>query len=150
MLLIHILYPHRLNASSRIDLAITMEIQPSVPAGRNIDCQLSMVYTRKLWDPSSTNDIERVSIKPVEFSGPRFKSSDVPNPSDSQVVTIGESLKLEFELSLPVSTNRDFMLLVSGVDFEGVAGQVKSIGAEIEPSSMNGKGMFDLQYCCPR
>lgn len=111
-------------------------------AHSSIDTNLTLTYTRRQWDPISKTDTKTIHIKPVTFTGPRFSSSSVQSPKDSQVITIGEDVKFEFEMTLPVTTNAGFAVVVSGVGVEGLTGQVRSIGRNIVPPSLPGTGNY--------
>lgn len=94
---------------------------------------LTMAYTRIGWLPINRDYVQTLNIKPVRASVLNVISSNVPHPTqDSSVITIGEDIVFRMVLSVPVSTNHDFTLQVSGQDVEGVAGRIIGVGNNIQ------------------
>lgn len=94
---------------------------------------LTMAYTRTGWLPINRDYVQTLNIKPVRASVLNVISSNVPHPTqDSSVITIGEDIVFRMVLSVPVSTNHDFTLQVSGQDVEGVAGRIIGVGNNIQ------------------
>ena len=123
----------RLNSSSWVNGHLYNFIKPSVAAGSYHDNYLSLEYTRKGWLPISKVDKVTVGIRKVLPLAPSVISTNVPHPTrDLMVITIGEDVVLKATVQIPVSTNTNFTLELSGIGFEAVAGQIMRVGRNIE------------------
>ena len=110
-------------------------IKPSVAAGSFHYNHLTLKYTRTGWLPLlNTGDEQRIDIEPVRSISPSIINTSVPNPSqDLRKITIGEDVTFQgTNISLPVSTNANFIIRISGQGFEGVAGRITRVGNNIQ------------------
>ena len=109
-------------------------IKPSVGAGSIHYNHLTLKYTRIGWLPLlHTGDALRIDIELVTSKSLSIISSNVPNPSqDSSKITVGEDMTFQRTVSIPVSTNYNFIIRISGQGFEGVTGRITRVGNNIQ------------------
>lgn len=108
-------------------------IKRSVAAGSVHYSHLTLKYTRTGSLPlSNTGDAQRIDIEPVRSKSLSIIRTNVPNPSqDLSKITIGEDVTFQGTISLPLSTNANFNITISGQGFEGVAGKITRVGNNI-------------------
>ena len=109
-------------------------IKRSVAAGSVHYSNLTLKYTRTGWLPlSNIGDALRIDIEPVTSKSLSIIRTNVPKPSqDLNKITIGEDVTFQRTISLPLSTNANFIITISGQGFEGVAGNITRVGNNIE------------------
>ena len=108
-------------------------VKPSVAAKSFHPIHFTLVYTRSTWLPIHADEVQSIIIKSIMPFTPVVISSDIPHPSqDFKVITIGEDMAFRMKLSLPVSTNDNFTVEVSGPGVEGVTGRISHIGSNIQ------------------
>ena len=109
-------------------------IKPSVAAGSVHYSHLTLKYTRAGWLPlSNIGDALRIDIEPVMSKSLSIIRTNVPKPSqDLNKITTGEDVTFQRTISLPLSTNANFIIRISGQGFEGVAGDITRVGNNIQ------------------
>lgn len=124
----------RLNSFSWVRGRVVTFIKPSVAADSFHYNNFTLKYTRTGWLPLlNTGEAQQIDIEPVRSKNLSIISTNVPNPSqDFSKITIGEDVTFQRTISLPVSTNANFIIRISGQRFEGVAGRITRVGNNIQ------------------
>ena len=127
---------------------LTAQVNRSVAAGSLVHNHLSLLYQRAHWSPFNITQPLTVSIQPVEYLGLQVTNSSILGGAGNREFTIGETVQIHFKMRFPVSTNRQFTLVIGDQDVKVLDGLVKTVGGNIHTNgvAIQGKGLLETLF----